>query len=116
MLLQTGAVGILGGFLLLAVLSTLLANTAAYFVTGDTHLRRSILPGGAMAAVGLLSVVVPATIVVLVAVVVDFFACRTAYGLNRRGTATVTAVHIALIVGVSYLVQSTLAIYQTAPG
>ena len=113
---QSGPAGIVGGFLLLAGLSTLLANTAAYFVTGDTHLRRALFPGVAIAVVMLLQAVLPVIAVILLALVVDFTACRIAFGLNRRGTVTVTAVHYALIVGLSYLIQSSLAIYQTAPG
>lgn len=116
MLLQTGVAGLVGGFVLIAVLSTLLANTAAYFVTNDTQLRESILPGVALALVAMTAVVLPMYVVAPLAIVVDYVACRFAFGLDTRATAIVAAVHYALTLSVNFLVQSTLALYQTAPG
>ena len=86
MLLQLSPLGIVGGFLLIAVLSTLLANTAADSPTSA------------------------------IALVVDFIMVYLAYGLNRRGTAMITAVHYALTILAAYGINSLLAIYQTAPG
>lgn len=116
MLLQLSAVGIVGGFLLIAVLSTLLANTAAYYVLGgEAELRQAVPPGVAMAIVGLTAAVLPTAAVIGLALVVDFGMVRLAYGLNRRGTAMITAMHYALTVLAAYGVNSLLAIYQTAP-
>ncbi|WP_435063323.1 DUF7473 family protein [Halobaculum sp. EA56] len=117
MLLQLSPVGIVGGFLLIATLSTLLANTAAYFVLGnEAELRQALPPGVAMAIVGLTAAVLPAAVVIAVALVVDYVMVRLAYGLNRRGTAMITAMHYALTVVAAYGVNTLLAIYQTAPG
>ncbi|MXR42951.1 hypothetical protein GRX01_16575 [Halobaculum sp. WSA2] len=116
MLLQLSPVGIVGGFLLIAALSTLLANTAAYFVLGDeAELRQAIPPGVAMATVGLTAAVLPAAAVIAIALVVDFVAVRLAYGLDRRGTTMIAAMHYALTILAAYGVNSVLAIYQTAP-
>lgn len=116
MLLQLSPVGIVGGFLLIAVLSTLLANTAAYFVLGnEAELRQAIPPGVAMATVGLTAAVLPAAATIALALVVDFGIVRLAYGLNRRGTAMITAMHYTLTILAAYGINSVLAIYQTAP-
>lgn len=118
MLLQLStAVGIVGGVLLIAVLSTLLANTAAYYVLGgEAELRQAVPPGVAMAIVGLSAAVLPTALVIAVALVVDFAVIYLSYGLNRRGTAMITAIHYALTVLAAYGINSLLAIYQTAPG
>jgi hypothetical protein len=113
--LQVSGVQIVGGAFLIAVLSTLLANTAAYYVTGESDLGRAVFPGVAMAVVGLASGVLPILVTVVVALLVDYAVVAYAYELDRRGTAMVTAAHFTLIVVVAYLVNSTLAIYQTAP-
>ncbi len=113
--LQTGF-QIAGGLLLLAVLSTLLANTAAYYVTGDVDLQRAALPGVAMALAGLASGLLPILVTVVIALVVDFAAVSVAYELDRRRTTMVTLMHFSLIVVVAYVVQNLLALYQTAPG
>ena len=116
MLLQLSPLGVLAGFVLIAVLSTLLANTAAYFVLGDeAELRQAIPPGVAMAIVGLSAAVLPAAAVIAVALVVDFVVVHLAYGLTRRGTAMITAMHYALTILAAYGINSVLAIYQTAP-
>ena len=116
MLLQLSPVGILGGFLLIAVLSTLLANTAAYYVLGnEAELRRAIPPGVAMAIVGLSAAVLPPAAVIALALVVDFGTVYLAYGLNRRGTAMVAAGHYALTILAAFGINSLLAVYQTAP-
>lgn len=117
MLLQLSPLGIVGGFLLIAVLSTLLANTAAYYVLGgEAELRQALPPGVAMALVGLSAAVLPTVVVIAIALVVDFIMVYLAYGLNRRGTAMITAVHYALTILAAYGINSLLAIYQTAPG
>ncbi|WP_348613579.1 DUF7473 family protein [Halobaculum rarum] len=117
MLLQLAPAGILGGFLLIAVLSTLLANTAAYFVLGnEAELRQAIPPGVAMALVGLSAAVLSPARVIAIALVVDFVVVRLAYGLDRRGTAMITAMHYTLTVLAAIGIQQILAIYQTAPG
>ncbi|MFB9826220.1 MULTISPECIES: DUF7473 family protein [Halobaculum] len=117
MLLQQSSLGVLAGFLLIAVLSTLLANTAAYFVLGDeAELRQAVPPGVAMALVGLSAAVLPTAGVIAIALVVDFVVVRLAYGLDRRGTAMITAMHYALTVLAAIGIQQILAIYQTAPG
>ncbi|MFC6786794.1 hypothetical protein ACFQFH_13190 [Halobaculum halobium] len=116
MLLQLSALGVVAGFALIAVLSTLLANTAAYFVLGgEAELRQAVPPGIAMALVGLSAAVLPTAAVIAIALVVDFVVVRLAYGLNRRGTAMITAMHYALTILAAYGVNSVLAIYQTAP-
>ena len=112
---QVSGVQIVGGLALLAVLSTLLANTAAYYVTGEVELARAAVPGVAMALVGIASSLLPILVTVLAALVVDFLAVTVAYGLDRRRTAMVTVVHFTLIVVVAYVVNSALAIYQSAP-
>ncbi|SHH08462.1 DUF7473 family protein [Halobaculum gomorrense] len=117
MLLQSSPLGILGGVLLIAVLSTLLANTAAYFVLGgEAELRQAVPPGVAMALVGLSAAVLPPAAVIAIALVVDYAVVYLAYGLNRRGTAMITAMHYALTILAAYGINSLLAIYQTAPG
>ncbi|UIO99977.1 hypothetical protein Hbl1158_00995 [Halobaculum sp. CBA1158] len=116
MLLQTAVVGLLGGLVLIAVLSTLLANTSAYFVLGDeAEFRQAVPPGVAMALVGLTAAVLPAAAVIALALVVDAVMVRLAYGLDRRGTAMITAMHYALTVIAAVGVQRVLAVYQTAP-
>lgn len=112
---QVSGVQIVGGLVLLAVLSTLLANTAAYYVTGEVELARAAVPGVAMALVGIASSLLPILVTVLAALVVDFLAVTFAYGLDRRRTAMVTVMHFTLIVVVAYVVNSALAIYQSAP-
>ncbi|MEZ3145021.1 hypothetical protein [Halobaculum sp. MBLA0143] len=114
-LLQVSGVQIAGGLLLLAVLSTLLANTAAYYVTGEIELPRAAVPGVAMALAGIASSVLPILVTVLLALVVDSLAVKVAYGLDNRRTAMVTTMHFTLIVVVAYVVNSALAIYQSAP-
>lgn len=114
--LQTSPGRIVAGFLLIALLSTFIANTAAYFVMGDAaELRRAVLPGAAMAAVGLTAAVLPVPAVVVLALVVDYAAVSVAYGLNRRGTAMVTAMHYTLTVVVAVFASYSLALYQDAP-
>ncbi|WP_313692909.1 DUF7473 family protein [Halorarum halobium] len=116
MLLQTSPGRVVAGFLLIAVLSTLVANTAAYYVLGDAaELRRAVLPGVAMAAVGLTAAVLPVAAVIGLALVVDFVAVAVAYDLNRRGTAMVTAMHYTLTVAVALFANYSLALYQDAP-
>ncbi|MFC7135818.1 DUF7473 family protein [Halobaculum litoreum] len=116
-LLQLSVVGILGGLVLIAVLSTLLANTAAYFLLGDeAELRQAVPPGVAMAIVGLTAAVLPTAAVIALALVVDYVMVYLAYGLNRRGTAIITALHYTLTVLAALGINSVLAIYQTAPG
>ena len=116
MLLQLSAVGIVGGFLLIALLSTLLANTAAYYVLGDeAELRQAIPPGVAMAIVGLTAAVLPPVAVIASALVVDFGMVYLAYGLNRRGTAMIAAGHYTLTILAAFGINSLLAVYQTAP-
>ncbi len=114
-LLQVSGVQIVGGLLLLSVLSTLLANTAAYYVTGEVELARAAVPGVAMALAGIVSSILPILVTVVLALVVDFVAVSVAYGLDRRRTAMVTVMHFTLIVVVAYVVNSGLAIYQSAP-
>lgn len=114
--LQVSGLQVAGGLFLLAVLSTLLANTAAYYVTGESQLDRAILPGVVMALAGLASSVLPALVTVVLALVADFLAVTYAYELDRRRSAMVTAAHFTLIVVVAYVVNSGLALYQTAPG
>lgn len=113
--LQLGGVQVVGGFLVIATLSTLLANTAVYYVTGDVDLPRAIVPGVAMTVVGLGAALLPVPLVVVAALVVDFVVVSVVYEFDRRRTAMVTAAHFTLIVVVAYLVNSLLAIYQTAP-
>lgn len=114
--LQTSPGRIVAGFLLIAVLSTFVANTAAYFVMGDAaELRRAALPGAAMATVGLTAAVLPVPAVVALALVVDYAAVSVAYGLNRRGTAMVTAMHYTLTVVLAVFASYSLALYQDAP-
>jgi hypothetical protein len=113
--IQVSPVQIGLGVVLIAVLSTLLANTAAYYVTGEVQLARAALPGVAMALVGLASGVLPILVTVVIALVVDFVAVAYAFELDRRRTAMVTAMHFTLIVVVAYVANSLLAIYQTAP-
>ncbi|QLG60815.1 DUF7473 family protein [Halorarum salinum] len=114
--LQTSPGRIVAGFLLIALLSTFIANTAAYFVMGDAaELGRAVLPGAAMAAVGLMAAVLPVPAVVVLALVVDYAAVSVAYGLNRRGTAMVTAMHYTLTVVVAVFASYSLALYQDAP-
>lgn len=116
MLLQLSPAGIVGGFLLIAALSTLLANTAAYFVLGDeAELRQAVPPGVAMATVGLTAAVLPTAAVIALALVVDFVMVRLAYGLDRRGTAMITAMHYTLTILAAYGINSVLAVFQTAP-
>lgn len=115
--LQVSPVQVVGGFLLLAVLSTLVANTAAYFVLGDeAELRRAVAPGLAMATAMLSATVLPAYAVIPLALAVDFAAVSLSYDLTRRGAAVVTAVHYALTLVLALFVNYTLALYQTAPG
>lgn len=114
--LQVSGVQIAGGAFLLATLSTLLANTAAYYVTGESQLGRAVLPGVVMAVAGLASSVLPTLITVVLALGLDFLAVTYAYELDRRGSAMVTVAHFTLIVVVAYVVNSGLALYQTAPG
>lgn len=115
--LQVTPVQIVGGFLLLAVLSTFVANTAAYFVIGDAaELRRAVVPGVAMATAMFTAVVLPPFAVIVIALVADFLAVRAAYGLPLRGVAMVTAVHYTLTLVLALFVNYSLAIYQTAPG
>jgi hypothetical protein len=102
--LQVSGVQIAGGAFLLATLSTLLANTAA------------VLPGVVMAVAGLASSVLPTLVTVVLALGLDFLAVTYAYELDRRGSAMVTVAHFTLIVVVAYVVNSGLALYQTAPG
>ena len=116
MLLQTSPGRVVAGFLLIAAFSTFIANTAAYFVLGDAaELRRAVLPGVAMAGVGLTAAVLPVAVVVALALVVDYAAVSVAYELNRRGTAMVTAMHYALTVVVAVFASYSLALYQDAP-
>ncbi|WP_277554601.1 DUF7473 family protein [Halobaculum limi] len=111
------AVTILGGFLLIALLSTLLANTAAYYVLGnEAELRQAVPPGVAMALVGLTAAVLPTAAVIAIALVVDFVMVYLAYGLNRRGTAMITAIHYTLTILAALGINTLLAVYQTAPG
>ena len=115
--LQVSPVQVAGGFLLLVVLSTLVANTAAYFVLGDAaELRRAVVPGLAMATAMLSAVVLPPYAVIALALAVDFLAVAFSYDLNWRGVAMVTAVHYSLTLVLALFVNYTLAIYQTAPG
>jgi uncharacterized membrane protein YozB (DUF420 family) len=114
--LQVSGVQIAGGAFLLATLSTLLANTAAYYVTGESQLGRAVLPGVVMAVAGLASSVLPTLVTVVLALAADFLAVTYAYELDRRRSAMVTAAHFTLIVVVAYVVNSGLALYQTAPG
>lgn len=115
--LQVSPVSVVGGFLLLAVFSTFVANTAAYFVLGDAaELRRAVAPGVATATVMLSAVVLPAYAVIPLALTVDFVAISLSYELNWRGTAMVTAVHYSLTLILAISVSRALAIYQTAPG
>ena len=115
--LQVSPVQVVGGFLLLAVLSTFVANTAAYFVLGDdADLRRAVAPGVAMATVMLSAVVLPPYVVIPIALAVDFVAIAFSYELNWRGVAIVTAVHYALTLILALSVNQALALYQTAPG
>ena len=128
MLAQITPVGIVGGFVLVAVLSTLLANTAAYYVTGESQLQRSVLPGVAVGLCALLAAALPdqvatfgvvvdrPAVVIPIALVTDAVAVWIAYGLDRRGTAMVTVAHYTLLLVVNFVVQRVLAIYQTAPG
>lgn len=116
-LLQLSVVGLLGGFLLIALLSTLLANTAAYFVMGDdAEFRRAVVPGVSMALVGLTAAVLPPAAVIALALAVDFGVIYLVYGLDRRGTAIVTALHYSLTIVAAYGINSVLAVFQTAPG
>ncbi|QLG28302.1 hypothetical protein HUG10_12435 [Halorarum halophilum] len=116
MLLQTSPGRVVAGFLLIALLSTFIANTAAYFVMGDAaELRRAVLPGIAMAGVGLTAAVLPVAAVIALALAVDFVAVSLAYELNRRGTALVTAMHYTLTVVVALFANYSLALYQDAP-
>jgi len=97
-------------------LSTLLANTAAYFVLGnEAELRQAVPPGVAMATVGLTAAVLPAAATIALALIVDFAVIRLAYGLGHRGTAMITAMHYTLTILAAYGINSVLAIYQTAP-
>ena len=115
--LQVSPAQVVGGFLLLAILSTLVANTAAYFVLGDAaELRRAVAPGVAMATVMLSAVVLAVYAVIVLALVVDFAAVSLSYDLSRRRAAAVTAVHYALTLGLALFANYTLALYQTAPG
>lgn len=113
--LQVSPVQILGGFLLIATLSSLLANTAAYYVTGESQLGRAILPGVVMSLAGLSASVLPILATVLLALAVDYGAVLFAFRLDYRRTAMVTVMHFTLIVVVAYVVNSSLAIYQTGP-
>ena len=116
MLLQSSVATLLGGFLLIAVLSTLLANTAAYFLLGDeAELRQAVPPGVAMALVGLTAAVLPTAAVIALALVVDYAMVFLAYGLDRRGTAIVTALHYSLTILAALGINSVLALFQTAP-
>jgi hypothetical protein len=60
--------------------------------------------------------VLPVAVVIGTALVVDYAAVAYAFGLTRRGSLMVTAMHYALTVIISFVIQSSLAIYQTAPG
>lgn len=115
--LQVSPVQVAGGFLLLAALSTLVANTAAYFALGDdAELRSAVGPGLAMATAMLTLAVLPPYAVIPLALAADFVAVRLSYRLNWRGAAVVTAVHYALTLVVALFANYTLALYQTAPG
>ena len=114
--LQLSVVGLLGGFVLIAVLSTLLANTAAYFLLGDdAELRQAVPPGVAMALVGLTAAVLPTAVVIALALAVDYAMVYLSYGLNRRGTAIVTALHYSLTILAALGINTVLAVFQTAP-
>ncbi|WP_435123744.1 DUF7473 family protein [Halobaculum sp. D14] len=115
--LQAALAPLVGGFLLIALLSTLLANAAAYFVMGDrASLRLAVAPGVTMALVSLTAAVLPVYAVIAFALVADFAVIYAVYDLPARSTAIVTAMHYALTVILAYSVNSLLAIYQTAPG
>lgn len=116
-LLQVSPLGVAGGFVLLATLSTLVANTAAYYVLGDAaEFRRAPVVGVATALVALSLVVLPPYAVILLVLVVDFAVISVVYELDRRRAAMITAVHYALTVILALTVQFTLGLYQTAPG
>lgn len=116
-LLQVSPLGVAGGFLLLAVLSTLVANTAAYYVLGDAaEFRRAPAVGVATALVALTVAILPAYAVILLVLLVDFIVISIAYELDYRRAAMITAIHYALTVILALTIQFSLGLYQTAPG
>jgi hypothetical protein len=113
--LQVSGVQVVGGVFLLATLSTLLANTAAYYVTGESQLGRAILPGVTMSVAGLSEVFLPVAAVICLALVLDFLAVTYAYNLDQRRSAMIVIGHFTLTVVVAVVVQNSLALYQTRP-
>jgi len=113
--LQVSGLQVAGGAFLLATLSTLLANTAAYYVTGESQIGRAILPGVVMTAVGLSQAFLPVAVVIALALLLDFVAVTYSYKLTRQQSVMVAVGHFTLTLVVAVVVQNGLAIYQTRP-
>lgn len=120
MLLQTsaGPVPVAGTFLSLAVFLSVTAHVAARNVLGDVRARRALTVGPGPAAVAVTGAALSITpaLTVPLAVVVDALLVRRAYGLERRPTVYVTAIHAVVSVLLGAVVVAGFLLLRTAPG
>jgi hypothetical protein len=121
--LQTGVgsappVAVAGTVALLALFLSLTAHIAARNVLGDVPVRNAFVVGPLPAAIAVVTAALslPAALGVVAAVAVDAALVRSVYGLDRRLTAAVTAIHAVVSVILGTILFSLWALLQSAPG
>jgi hypothetical protein len=120
--LQTGAgaapvLAVAGTVALFALFLSLTAHVAARNVLGDVPVRNALLVGPVPAAIAVVAgaLELPSLPAVLVALVLDGLLVRAVYGLDRRLTVAVTAIHAVVSVILGSVLFSLYVLVRSAP-
>jgi hypothetical protein len=121
--LQTGAgpapiLAVAGTAALLALFLSLTAHIAARNVLGDVPKKNAFLVGPVPAAIAVIAgaLELPSIPAVLVALGLDAVLVRYVYGLDRRLTVAVTAIHAVVSVILGSVLFSLYVLVRSAPG